>query len=885
GVKIANRGTDVIARTEVTGQAVHSVYDGDDVFSNPDRLYSFSPYKAVQERGQAVNLARSAGGQAIPAMAPPSALFKVAPDPQSTVLIATDPLFANGRQWLGSDHLLSALALDFGQLQKRLGDGFYEQRLIREQVGQLTGQRFLGDYRDDEAQFLALMNAGLTFAHKVQLRPGIALSAEQMAALTSDIVWLETEEVTLPDGRKEKALVPRVYLAPRSGDLSPSGALIAGNTVNIHMSGDVLNSGTVAGRQLVQVQAGRDIEHSGTITTQGTAVLSAGRDIAIQGGEIRAVEAIVLDTGRDLSITSTTRSTTTPTSNGSGTSSFERTGIDRQARLYVSGEAGVILAQVGRDVTLTAADIRTDGADSSVAITAGRDLTLNTVRTSASDDIHWDAENRQRTTRSQDVGSRIESGGDNASYEASSVGGSVGVGSQLGNSGAGVGSDKGSNSSTTVAAISGIAGNKAARTGDTETSLAPIFDKQKVRDEVEAQVVITKAFGQQAVKASATYADAKAIELRRQDNEAEARKWDEGGEYRVALHAAVGALGAGVAGAVGAAAGATLVPVLGEEIAGLNLSEPVRQAVTQVVGVAVGVITGGTAGAATSLNQTAHNYVSHSPFAEVRRTVSQENARLTNACGAGCTAQDFQRIDQQMAALEQAGNLAEIAQRGGMTTPQAQQMAQLLLELAPVYGSGESMLQLITGQSSLTGEEASRVWAAIGIIPVAGGILKKVGEPSAEALQLAIKELTHVLDAVAAQKAQQQRMGELRQLFNKQDSFDTLPMGGKSYTATTNPAGTTKTFDTSGIPAAELEQQVFAYAGELAGGAVIEPVMRNGAPLPGRWAAKLEDGTTINVRSVSSSNVSRWTVDVQASPALKDIKPSFKDNSYELKFR
>jgi len=131
--------------------------------------------------------------------------------------------------------------------------------------------------------------------------------------------------------------------------------------------------------------------------------------------------------------------------------------------------------------------------------------------------------------------------------------------------------------------------------------------------------------------------------------------------------------------------------------------------------------------------------VSHSPFAEVRRTVSQENARLTNECGASCTAEDFQRIDQQMAALEQAGNLAEIAQRGGMTTPQAQQMAQLLLELAPVYGSGESLLQLITGQSSLTGEEASRVWAAIGIIPVAGGVLKKVGEPAVDALNAIFK--------------------------------------------------------------------------------------------------------------------------------------------------
>lgn len=228
-----------------------------------------------------------------------------------------------------------------------------------------------------------------------------------------------------------------------------------------------------------------------------------------------------------------------------------------------------------------------------------------------------------------------------ASFSAKSSGVTVGVGSQLGSSGAGVGADKGSASSTTHAAISGIAGNKAARTGDAETGLAPIFDKDRVRDEVEAQVAITKAFGQQAVPVAASYADGKAVDLRRTGNEEEARKWDEGGEYRVALHAGIGLLGGGVAGAVGAATGAIVIPAVGEQIAHLNLPEPVRQGLTQVVGAVVGATTGSTAGAATSLNQTAHNYVSHSPFASVRRTVSLENARLTNACAANCTAEDF----------------------------------------------------------------------------------------------------------------------------------------------------------------------------------------------------------------------------------------------------
>jgi filamentous hemagglutinin len=411
GVAVENRGSDVIARTELSGQMVLSQFHDDGEWNNDDRLYSYAPYHAVQERGQPMNVARSDGGQAIPPVTPASGLFQSAPNPQSAYLIETDPLFANHRQWLGSDYLLNALPTEPATLHKRLGDGFYEQRLIREQVGQLTGQRFLGDYRDDEAQFLALMNAGLTFAQEHQLRPGIALTAEQVAALTSDIVWLVAEDVTLPDGRTEKALVPRVYLAPRAGDLAPSGALIAGNTVHIQLSGDALNSGTIAGRQLVQINAGRDITHSGKVTTEGVAVLQAGRDISIAGGEIRAVDAIVLDAGRDLDIASTTRTTTNQTLGNGETNTYERTGIDRQARLYVSGEAGVILAQAGRDITLTGADIANDGQGGTL-VTAGRDLDLGTVRTSATDDVHWNQDNRQRTTRSEEVGTRINSAGD-----------------------------------------------------------------------------------------------------------------------------------------------------------------------------------------------------------------------------------------------------------------------------------------------------------------------------------------------------------------------------------------------------------------------------------------------------------------------------------------
>ena len=116
---------------------------------------------------------------------------------------------------------------------KRLGDGFYEQKLIREQINQLTGQRFLVGYADDEAQYQALMMNGVTFAKALHLTLGIALSDLQVAQLTSDIVWLVEQTITLPDGTTTQALVPQVYAKLKAGDLSNTGALLAGNSVHL----------------------------------------------------------------------------------------------------------------------------------------------------------------------------------------------------------------------------------------------------------------------------------------------------------------------------------------------------------------------------------------------------------------------------------------------------------------------------------------------------------------------------------------------------------------------------------------------------------------------------------------------------------------------------
>jgi filamentous hemagglutinin len=409
--KLRNIDADVLARTEVRGQSVYSYYSEDCDLCNDDRYYLYTDYAADTTRPVGLPVSRIQDRVSAPGFGtevtslPTSALFKINTQSNARFLVETDPRFTDKPQWLSSDYLLAALAIEPSHINKRLGDGFYEQRLIREQVSALTGHRFLGDFTTDDEQYRQLMDAGVTFAQAHQLRPGIALSAAQVALLTSDIVWLETQTVTLPDGSTTHALVPRVYLLPRAGDLAPTGALIAGREVQIQLDGTLYNSGTIAGRSLVRVDA-QDIQNSGRIQSQGTTALNAERDIVIAGGQVSARDSLVLSAGQDITVASTT-STATRTA---GANTFERTTLDRVASLHVTGEAGVLLAQAGRDITLQAAVIDNAGTGAT-ALLAARDLNLSTVTTSSRDEIRWNASNHLSRSTSAEIGTTLQASG------------------------------------------------------------------------------------------------------------------------------------------------------------------------------------------------------------------------------------------------------------------------------------------------------------------------------------------------------------------------------------------------------------------------------------------------------------------------------------------
>ncbi|MBK9445234.1 MAG: hemagglutinin repeat-containing protein [Betaproteobacteria bacterium] len=259
---------------------------------------------------------------------------------------------------------------------------------------------------------------------------------------------------------------------------------------------------------------------------------------------------------------------------------------------------------------------------------------------------------------------------------------------------AGFGKTEGKAESMTLAAISGIAGNKDARTGDRETGIKPIFDRDRVQKEIDAQVRITQVFGQLAPKAAADFAGKQAADLRKQGNEEEAKKWEEGGAYRIALHTLIGGLAGGTGGAVGAAASAAAAPLLNElqegiakalKDAGANdsVAKLAGQLITGTTAAGIGAAVGGTGGAVTAFNADANNRQLHATEAKL---IKDNAAKYAARRGISLEQAEAELTQQAMQQTDSAWD-----ERLGADNNQAQAF---LNEI----GAGTTLTDLQTGQ-------------------------------------------------------------------------------------------------------------------------------------------------------------------------------------------
>ena len=374
-----------------------------------------------------------------------NSMSQLSTNPNTTYVIETDPNFTNRRNFLSSDYVLSRLKLDPMNIQKRLGDGYYEQQLVMQEIMRQTGKSRLQSGLSAEEQYRQLMDAGISVTKSQSIVLGRGLTESEQKNLKEDVVLLVSKSVVLPNGKTETVLVPTLYLAPttkrvegganlqaqsinlsvdtmhNSGsivadkDVTLTGnsihndnGLIKGNTATVIANDEVRNTqGTIMGNDTVSVYAKKDVINEGGTITQtnaaGSTKVSAGRDVINKGVQYEAGNSKV-------------------EWNSSNNRRETITGVD-QGHIGGAGQTTVV---AGRDVSMEAGIV---ASDVNTTVTAGRNVTMKAMNATHELEEHRFDKGKSggghsKTTESHDlvkaqssVGSSIE--GKNVSVVAS----------------------------------------------------------------------------------------------------------------------------------------------------------------------------------------------------------------------------------------------------------------------------------------------------------------------------------------------------------------------------------------------------------------------------------------------------------------------------------
>ena len=374
-----------------------------------------------------------------------NSMSQLSTNPNTTYVIETDPNFTNRRNFLSSDYVLSRLKLDPMNIQKRLGDGYYEQQLVMQEIMRQTGKSRLQSGLSAEEQYRQLMDAGISVTKSQSIVLGRGLTEAEQKNLKEDVVLLVSKSVVLPNGKTETVLVPTLYLAPNTkrvegganlqaqsinlsvDTMHNSGSIVAdkdvtltgnsihndnglikGNTATVTANDEVRNTqGTIMGKDTVSVYAKKDvINEGGTITqtnTAGSTKVVAGRDVINKGVQYEAGNSKV-------------------EWNSSNNRRETITGVD-QGRIGGAGQTTVV---AGRDVSMEAGIV---SSDVNTTVTAGRNVTMKAMNATHELEEHRFDKGKSggghsQTTQSHDlvkaqssVGSSIE--GKNVSVVAS----------------------------------------------------------------------------------------------------------------------------------------------------------------------------------------------------------------------------------------------------------------------------------------------------------------------------------------------------------------------------------------------------------------------------------------------------------------------------------
>ncbi|WP_096904949.1 contact-dependent inhibition toxin CdiA, partial [Escherichia coli] len=296
----------------------------------------------------------------------------------------TDPAYTDDKQFPGSSYFLDRLGLKPEKDYRFLGDAAFDTRYVSNYMLNQIGGRYINGVGSDTDQMRYLMDNAARAQKALGLKFGVALTADQVAALDQSILWYKA--VTI---KGQTVMVPEVYLSQKDVTLQ-NGSIISGQ--NVHLAGgNVTNSGST-----LMAQNNLTIYSADSLGNLESGLINAGGALGLKAmGDINNISATI--TGKTVRLESLA-------GNVNNLTRYSHWQLDAPEdslalkHTYTGSIASVsamdsLDIRADKNISVTGAEISAGGR---AALIAGNDLSLNAIdRVSSS--RHANSESHQRS--------------------------------------------------------------------------------------------------------------------------------------------------------------------------------------------------------------------------------------------------------------------------------------------------------------------------------------------------------------------------------------------------------------------------------------------------------------------------------------------------------
>ncbi|WP_437748761.1 hemagglutinin repeat-containing protein [Enterobacter mori] len=310
----------------------------------------------------------------------------------------TNSAYTDRNQFLGSAYFLDRLGLNPDRGYRFLGDAAFDTRYVSNAILNQTGSRYINGIGSDLDQMRYLMDSAATQQQALGLKFGVALTAEQVAALDKSMLWWESATLN-----GQTVMIPKVYLSPKDVTVH-SGSVIGGNNVQL-AGGNVTNSGST-----ITAQNALSIDSSNSISNLNAGLISAGDGLNLSAlGDINNIGSTI--SGKTVGLESVTGSINNVTraqqwNVDAGNVRFSGTDVGRTAS--ISATDGLTM-RAGQDINVTGANVSAGG---SLAMAAGNDINITANEMAMSEGRSGRNRATTETASVTHQGSTVTAGGD-----------------------------------------------------------------------------------------------------------------------------------------------------------------------------------------------------------------------------------------------------------------------------------------------------------------------------------------------------------------------------------------------------------------------------------------------------------------------------------------